>query len=68
MSPNRLPRVPGLAYRGTFKYFLTISTDRARPVFNDFAAGRDVIEQLLIAAARSEFSVLAYCATMSTRS
>jgi putative transposase len=62
MSPNRLPRVSGFAYRGMFRYFLTVSTDRARPVFNDFAAGREVIEQLLIVAAQSEFSVLAYCA------
>ena len=61
MSPNRLPRLSGLSYRGKYLYFLTVGVYRHRPVFHDVQVGREVIEQLLRCASRFDFEVLAYC-------
>jgi putative transposase len=54
-------REPDFEYRGRYSYFLTFCTDQRRERFVDASVAEMVIDQILRAATRFEFAVLAYC-------
>jgi putative transposase len=54
-------REPDFEYRGRYSYFLTFCTDQRRERFVDASVAEMVIDQILRAAKRFEFAVLAYC-------
>ena len=58
---SRLPRLRGFAYCGRCSYFLTFCTHERRATFRDQSVASMVVEQILRAAKRFEFDVLAYC-------
>jgi putative transposase len=58
---SRLPRLRDFDYRGRYAYFLTFCTRERRAVFRDASVASMVVEQILRAARRFEFEVLAYC-------
>jgi putative transposase len=62
MQPRRLRRFPGFDYTGPHRYSLTLSTFQRRPQFSDAELVAAVVEQILIAAAKCSFDVIAYCA------
>ncbi|MGH9384852.1 MAG: REP-associated tyrosine transposase, partial [Vicinamibacterales bacterium] len=59
--PNRPCRLRGFDYRGFHSYFLTICTNRRRPVFSDLTFGYVARDQLLQRARVRYFALLAYC-------
>ena len=58
---SRLPRLRGFDYRGRHAYFLTFCTYKRKATLDDASVAAMVIEQILQAARRFEFDVLAYC-------
>jgi putative transposase len=58
---SRPPRLQGFTYRGRHVYFLTFCTHARRDTFRDPSVATMVIGQMLRAAARFAFAVLAYC-------
>lgn len=62
MQPQRLRRFPGNEYKGLHRYSLTFATFQRRPLFTDAHLVETVVEQILIAAAKCSFDVIAYCA------
>ena len=58
---SRPPRIPGFDYRGLYRYFLTFSTMRRRPVFRDERMSSVTLMQLRRTARLEGFAVLAYC-------
>ena len=58
---SRPPRLDGFEYRGRHSYFLTFCTYQRREVFRDSSIAAMVLRQVLLAAARFEFAVFAYC-------
>ena len=58
---SRLPRLRGFDYCGRYSYFLTVCTHERRATFRDQSVASMVVEQILRAAQRFEFDVLAYC-------
>jgi putative transposase len=58
---SRLPRLKGFDYRGRHAYFLTFCTGERRAALRDPSVASMVVEQILRAARRFEFDVLAYC-------
>lgn len=61
LAVSRLPRLADFAYRGRYAYFLTLCTYKRKTTFRDASVATMVIEQILRAARRFEFDVLAYC-------
>lgn len=55
------PRWAGFSYVGRHNYFLTFPTDRRRHIFVDPAPVDRALTQILRAATRHGFAVIAYC-------
>jgi REP element-mobilizing transposase RayT len=62
MQPKRLRRFPGFDYKGPYRYSLTLATFQRRPLFTDAQLVETVVDQILIAAGKCSFDVIAYCA------
>ncbi|MBM3820866.1 MAG: transposase [Acidimicrobiia bacterium] len=58
---SRPQRLPGFAYRGPYRYFLTFCTHERRPTFRDPAVVALVRLQFLRTARLTRFAILAFC-------
>src|SRR5688500_16674078 len=61
VTVSRAPRLQCFEYRGRYSYFLTFCTDQRRRRFIDASVSAMVVRQILRAAKRFEFEILAYC-------
>jgi putative transposase len=61
LTVSRLPRLKDFDYRGRHAYFLTFCTYKRKLAFRDASIASMAVEQILRAAKRFEFDVLAYC-------
>jgi putative transposase len=61
VTMSRPRRIPGYAYLGVQRYFLTICTDRRQEFFRDDKAATMVIEQFLRTASEHDVAIVAYC-------
>ena len=61
LAVSRLPRLKDFEYRGRHSYFLTFCTYRRKVTLHDTSVASMVVDQILRAARRFEFDVLAYC-------
>ena len=58
---KRRTRIPGFAYIGPYRYFLTFCTSDRRPVFRDVAIVAQTLSHFLRAACDYGFQIPAYC-------
>jgi putative transposase len=61
MAVSRPPRIPGFAYNGLYRYFLTYCTFQRRPTFTRSLVVDRTLEQFQRTAGQQAFEILAYC-------
>ena len=61
MPPRRPPRIPGFAYRGCYRYFLTFCTFNRSHVFVEHDVVTAVLQQMLRTSDEERFAIRAYC-------
>ena len=61
MITARPRRLVGVSYVGLQRYSVTFCASFKKPIFDDFAVGKDAASQILQAARESQFDLVAYC-------